>query len=155
MDFPATLPSPLRDGYAGGPLDRVERADFEAGHQRRRRTSAAAPTRVDVRWRFSLAQMAIFQDWYANDIGHGADAFTVSLANGLGMSAVTASFEEAYRATPLAGLRWDVTAALRVVAFPILTAEGLDVASAYAPADLLAARPALHTLIHTTLPGYW
>lgn len=156
MDFPASLPTPLVAGYGIAPAPRVGRAAFEAGNQRVRRISASAPSLVTVRWRFTLAQMAVFEAWHANDIGHGADDFSVALANGLGMTTVTASFEEMYQPRARPGLRWDVSARLRVTGLPVMAANYLEAASAYNPNEIIASGAALHTLIHATLPAaYW
>lgn len=156
MDFPSSLPTPLVAGYGIAPVPRVGRAAFEAGNQRVRRISAAAPTLVTARWRFTLAQMAVFEGWHANDIAHGADDFSVALANGLGMSTVTASFEEMYQARALPGLRWDVSARLRVTGLPVMAADYLEAASTYAPDEIIAGGAQLHTLLHSTLPAsYW
>lgn len=156
MDFHATLPTPTRAGYGITPVDRVARARFDAGNLRPRRLSADAPCRVSVRWRFTASQFATFEDWFAQDIANGADEFVIDLANGLGLSAVTARFERAYDAAPSSGLRWDVSATLRVTGLPVMAADYLEAASAYNPNDIVYASPVLHTLIHTTLPAsYW
>lgn len=155
MDFPATLPAPLRDGYGIEPQDRVARQRFEAGNRRSRRLFDSAPFLVSVAWRFTAAQFAAFEDWYANDIAHGADEFQIALANGLGMNTVTAAFEGMYDVTASAGLQWRVRASLRVTSLPMLSEAELEVAMAYPLADIGLASPALHTLIHSTLPGYW
>lgn len=155
MDFPAGLPAPLRAGYGYTPVARIQRPEFDAGNLRPRRISANAPHIVSVRWRFTLAQFASFEDWFINDIANGADEFNISLANGLGMNTLAASFEAPYTADARSGLHWDVSASLRVSAMPVMTAAELEVAVAYNLDDIAYGASALHTLIHTTLPGYW
>jgi len=155
MDFPAGLPAALRAGYGYTPVARIRRPEFDAGNLRPRRISASAPHIVSVRWRFTPAQFASFEDWFINDIANGADEFNIGLANGLGMNTLAASFEGAYTTDARSGLHWDVAASLRVAAMPVMTAAELEVAVAYDLDDIAYGADALHTLIHTTLPGYW
>lgn len=156
MDFPVSLPSPTRAGYGIAPVPRVRRTAFELGNLRARRQSAAAPWRVDVRWRFTTAQQAVFDAWFTNDIAHGADEFYIDLANGLGMGTVTARFAAAPAITLRGPQTWDVSATLRVGELPVMAADYLEAASTYNPNDIVAGAPLLHTLIHTTLPAsYW
>lgn len=156
MDFPASLPAPQRSGYGISPVSRIGRTRFELGGLRPRRTSNDAPWRVSVRWLFTEAQLAVFDDWYANDITWGADAFNIDLANGLGLSSVSARFMAAPDTAHAGNARWEVTATLQAESLPVMTAAALAVASTYYPADIQAATGPLHTLIHTTLPNpYW
>lgn len=156
MDFPAILPAPLRDGYGFGPLPRVRRTRFDQGNLRARRHSADAPWRIDVSWRLTAAELAIFDDWFANDIAYGADEFFIDLANGLGMGTVTARFAASPETSRHSAAVWDVRAALRVTSLPVLDTASLAVASEFYPDDIVAAASPLHTLIHTTLPDpYW
>ncbi len=153
--WPATLPRPTVETYALKPVDPVSRTQFEAGNSRSRRRFQTAPTIIPVRWVFTEAEMAVFEAWHKYEALDGAAWFDTDLANGLGISSHNAKFEEMWDASARAGLNFIVTAKLRVSARPVMTAAELEVASAYAPADLLYISPTLHTLIHTTLPAYW
>lgn len=153
--WPATLPRPTVETYTLKPVDPVSRTQFEAGNSRSRRRFQSAPTIIPVRWAFTEAEMAVFEAWHKHEAQDGAASFSIDLANGLGISAYSAKFERMFDAPVRAGLNWIVNAELRVTARPVMTAAELEVASAYAPADLLYGSPTLHTLIHTTLPAYW
>ena len=155
MAYPAPLPRPTIEGYGLEPIDPVSRTQFEAGNSRSRRRFQSAPTIIPVRWVFTPAEMAVFESWHKYGVSDGAAAFDVELANGLGISTYNATFEEMWKAAGRSGLNFIVTARLRVAARPVMTAEELEVASAYALDDIAYASPALHTLIHTTLPAYW
>lgn len=64
--WPSILPSPLVAGYALNPADQTLRTDMESGAARVRRRSRARLDMLDVSWKFTDAQMAIFREWFDN-----------------------------------------------------------------------------------------
>lgn len=112
-------PVPLLSGYAVDPQDQCLRSgQFEVGTGRVRRISTARFSRVNVQWVLrSDAEMDDFVDWFhRSDGANGGQAwFQAPLAlGGDGVATYDARFSGPYKATPLAGLRWSVTATLEV-----------------------------------------
>ncbi len=64
--WPSILPRPLVSGYAINPADQTLRTDMEAGAARVRRRSRARLDMIDVSWKFTDAQMAVFREWFDN-----------------------------------------------------------------------------------------
>lgn len=152
--YPSTLPRPTRQGYGLEPRDCTQRTPMEFGVGRVRRRFTRAPTDILLRWQFTQAEFAQFEAWWTQITLDGSVAIDMPLANGDGVNSLSARFVGAYHAT-LRGTGYEVAAKVDTTSLPQLTAAQLAVASAYAPADLLYGSPALHILIHTTLPGYW
>lgn len=152
--YPSTLPNPTRQGYGLEPQSGVVRTDMEAGPARVRRRFTRTPTQITLRWVFTEAEFAVFEAWWAQVTLAGSAWVDMPVANGGGINSLSARFIGPYKA-PMLGLGYEVSARVEVQALPVMTAAELEVASAYAPADLLYGSPTLHTLIHTTLPAYW
>lgn len=155
--WPANLPAPLRSGYEINPEDPILRTQMDAGPDRVRRRFTAIPSRIPVSWRFTEAQLALFEAWHKHEALDGAAWFTISLANGLGISAMEARFTKPPKKPLLSGMNWEVSAELEVRELPVMTQAYLDAALAYDPDDIVYGSPTLHTLVHTTLPSanYW
>lgn len=64
--WPSILPRPLAAGYGISPADQALRTDMEAGAARVRRRSRARLDMIDVSWKFTDAQMAVFREWFDN-----------------------------------------------------------------------------------------
>lgn len=115
--FPATLPAPTYDGYALSPVDPVIRTEMEVGSLRARRRTKARNDKIDVTWRFTDEQMAIFRTWFDNDAeaAGGAAWFTVALAFGAaGIDSVEARFDGIWESTLTPGMNWAVSARLEI-----------------------------------------
>lgn len=119
IPFPAALPRCTLSGYELAPDEAVARSDMEQGPARSRRRFTATPTRIRVRWVFTLAEMEAFEAWHKYDTWDGQAAFTVALANGMGVTTQTARFLRMWRAVALPGLRWEVSGELEVGARPL------------------------------------
>jgi hypothetical protein len=116
--WPTTLPSPLASGYAITPMDQTVSTDMEVGAERVRRRTVARNDEVDVSWRFTDAQMAIFRAWFdhaSTGAAGGAAWFDVGLTKGDGgIEACEARFKGGFRADFIPGRIWTVTAKLRL-----------------------------------------
>lgn len=155
--WPTFLPAPLQSGYEINPDDPILRTQMDAGPDRVRRRFTAIPSSIPVKWRFSGAEMALFEAWYKHEALDGAAWFNVNLANGLGIQSMEARFTRPPKKPLLSGSTWEVQAELKVRTMPVMSAAEMEVALAFNPNDLAYASPALHTLINTTLPSanYW
>lgn len=154
--FPAKLPPPSVEGYGLEPETAFIRTDMEGGTARQRRRYTAAPTRVPVQWNFTFAEFALFEYWYENTIQSGAAWFELGLANGSLFNVQEARFTQAWRArADKSALYWEVSATLEVRQRPLLSAEHYEAMAAYGN-EIHEAHPALHQLVHVTLPNpYW
>lgn len=158
--FPELLPLPTFEGYGISPQEGVLRTEMAQGPARQRLQYTAVPESMPVRWRLTQWQYAIFRAWYKHKALRGAEWFTITLLNGLGMVAHEARFlgegDKPYSATPKRGGRegviWIVTATLEVRESPDLNEEILDLALVEDMDGLLAAMAGIHTLVHTKWP---
>lgn len=112
--WPTDLPNPMADGYQFTPGNAVIRTDMESGPARQRQRFTTVPVSVSVSWRFTVAQMVTFRDFFENTIHRGADWFTVSLDAGAGLASYDARFAEVYQAAWMPGGGWEVTSKLEV-----------------------------------------
>lgn len=112
--WPATLPPPRISGYDGeqGPVSK--RTDFDMGPARQRRMFTSAPEMLNVSFRFKPAEMAIFKEFWKDDIGFGVDWFSIELNLGSGLATYDARFKRACKYAALPGMNWDVQGMLEV-----------------------------------------
>lgn len=152
--YPATMPYPTQQGYGLAPQSAVARTDMEAGAGRARRRFRSKPTRITLRWLLTEAQFAVFEAWWSLTTLDGTVWCDMPVLNGGGVTSVSSRFTGPYREA-LSNILHEVSAEVEVRSLPQLTAEELEVAAAYALDDIAYGSPALHTIIHSTLPGYW
>ena len=88
--WPSILPRPLAAGYGINPADQSLRTDMEAGAARVRRRSRARLDMIDIAWKFTDAQMAVFREWFGNSntveasgTAQAGGASTITLAAGV------------------------------------------------------------------------
>lgn len=115
IGWPVVLPAPLTDGYGLDPVEQTINTDMEVGAPRSRRRSLADLDDVDVAWRFTDAQMAIFRTWWRTTAAGGAAWFDINLpVGGGGVQLKEARFAGAWKSKLLPGLCWSVTGKLKV-----------------------------------------
>lgn len=155
--YPDTLPAPLVAGYEINPEDPNLRTQMDAGPDRTRRRFSTIPSRVPVKWRFTLVQLALFDAWHKYTALDGSAWFTINLASGMGISALEAKFSKPPKKVMLSGMSWEVSSELEVRTLPVLSQLEMDLALIYPPDELNYGSSALHTLTNTTLPqsNYW
>lgn len=116
--WPTSLPLPTVAGYSLEPLDQTIRTDMEVGAARVRRRTVAQLDMIDVRWVFTLAQMAAFRAWHEDGpagAAGGAAWFTIGLQTGDGgVASREARFVNAFRASLVSATVWELTARLEV-----------------------------------------
>lgn len=114
--FPTTLPGMSMKSYSLKPMNNVIRTEMESGPARTRRRYVSVPTDVTVQWRFSLAELQTFQDFYRNSIYDGAAWFNIKIVDGRGEGTYLARFKEPYEAVTEAREHlWMVNATLEVM----------------------------------------
>lgn len=116
--WPTSLPIPSVAGYSLEAIDQTIRTDMEAGAARVRRRTVAQLDMIDVRWVFTISQMATFRTWHGDGstgAAGGAAWFTIGLQTGDGGVATReARFVNAFSASLVSATVWEVTAKLEV-----------------------------------------
>ncbi|OKH89209.1 hypothetical protein [Thalassospira sp. TSL5-1] len=168
VDWPDQLPLPTFQGYNIEPTDSILRTEMESGAARQRAQFTQTPTRIAVRWRFTMWQFALFESWWKHKAREGAAYFNITLLGGLGMVDHEARFigkgSGSYTVEVLRGgkagnpdyrqgVTWIVSSTLEVRERAILSDEALDIALQEDVPGLIAAINDVHSLIHTTMPG--
>lgn len=119
--FPATLPNVLMTDYGYQRIENRIRTEMETGLPRVRRRFLASPAEFDVRWKFSLAELGIFEKFYREELFDGTAWFYIKLVNGAGETTYLARFKEHYSAKPEAREHyWSVGAKLETVETPVI-----------------------------------
>ena len=72
VDWPDQLPLPTFQGYGIEPTDSILRTEMESGGARQRAQFTQTPTRIPVRWRFTMWQFALFESWWKHKAREGA-----------------------------------------------------------------------------------
>lgn len=120
--FPTNLPGVLTTQYSFVAKPMTVRTEFESGYARVRRKTMRTPFEVEVSWRFTPFQLAVFEQFYDVDLMGGIAWFDIKLFTGLGESTHVARFKERYRVETIAREKaWSVTATLEVVEWKTLT----------------------------------
>lgn len=119
--WPGTLPKPDMNQYQIESADPLLRTEMDSGPARVRRVFTSVPEFVDVKFKFSLAELGIFEKFWKETLFHGADWFDIDLANGAGENTVQARFTAPPKRSTLARENyWTVTARLEVRNFPVV-----------------------------------
>lgn len=104
----ALMPALARDGFKLVYDDVVLSADYARGPDDRRRRTAFVGETVDAVFRFSAAETAAFESWFAQDLGFGALDFSFPWAGADWL----ACFNGSYTVAPGPGTDWLVSVPL-------------------------------------------
>lgn len=118
--FPSDLPNPSIRQHSLQMGSAVIRTAMDDGYVRIRRRFRTVPTRYSVMWTFSESEMAGFEGWYHSVLIDGQERFTVNLANGQGVTEVTAYFVDDWKAKLIGCDNWEITASLHAVDRPTI-----------------------------------
>lgn len=109
--FPATLPPPLKSGYAADATPITMSMETDAGTQRVRAKYRSAPTAHTLTWRFTQAQYDVFDSFYEHDLAAGSRSFLCPLDDGKGgLDAALVFFVEPPSEEVDDGMNWRVNA---------------------------------------------
>lgn len=115
IGWPVGLPAPILPGYELEPDDATIRTDMEVGSARVRLRTLADRDGLDVAWKFTDAQMAVFRDWWRTTAELGAAWFDLDLPLGNGgLQACEARFNGRWKASLRPGMCWQVTGKIEV-----------------------------------------
>jgi hypothetical protein len=112
--FPSELPLPQISDYSGTSEQAFIRTDFDSGYARQRQRFTATPHYRSVQWVLNAQQMAIFKNYFQNEIGYGADWFQMMLDIGDGIDLYDCRFNEPYDDLMLSPDMWRVAGKLEV-----------------------------------------
>lgn len=118
--FPASLPNVVMTNYGFTPTNATIRTEMETGAARVRRRFLSAPTDFKVMWKFTMAELGMFENFFEDDIHAGAGWFNINLVNGFGEQQYLARFKDGVYDAAAAHreYHWEVTATLEVVSRP-------------------------------------
>lgn len=131
--FPSFLPLPTKSDYSLKRKSGVKKTEMESGIPRLRQISRNAPTEINVVWRFSESEFAIFEGWYLFEAREGASWFDMPLKGGLGLSTHKARFigdGYSYK-IDVNSNKWVVSATLQVLKTPRLSLGGYQLLMNY------------------------
>ena len=147
-NIPDTLPPPVVTGYSYRRKEQFIRTDMDSGLARQRRRFQIVPTHVNVQWRFSGLQLALFEGWIEHYVGIGW--FYSKLSAGQGLQSVKARFIESPSISNETYNVWTVAATLETIEMPIISVDEVDILSDKFGLSSLAS---LHKIVHYDLPG--
>lgn len=120
------LPLPTAN-FANKVTSSVIRTKMDSGRTRQRRRFTSGVRAVDVTFRFTDAEYALFQGVYKYKLSSGADWFTISLPLGDDFKDYTARFTgDTYQTNYVPVMNWDVKASMEVEDDSPLTEEEVD-----------------------------
>ena len=101
MDFPASLPCPLRSGYGFSPENNIIRTEMVSGRARQRTAYTSIPTYNTLSWIFTAVQAQVF-DSFVEQAGGGW--FSLKLKTPLGYFLHDCRFTETPTGPELVGV---------------------------------------------------
>lgn len=101
MDYPSSLPCPLRAGYSINPENNIIRTPMVSGRARQRVQYTSVPAYADLSWIFDRQEAQVFESW---SIAVGADWFTIKLKTPLGYFDQECRFMETPQGPALMGV---------------------------------------------------
>ncbi|MDP3425501.1 MAG: hypothetical protein Q8S32_17305 [Burkholderiaceae bacterium] len=115
IGWPVGLPAPVVPGFSMEPEESTIRTDMEVGSPRVRLRTLAERDALEVAWKFTDAQMAVFREWWRTTASFGAAWFDVELPLGNGgVQACEARFVGRWKSQLKPGMCWDVTGKVEV-----------------------------------------
>ena len=118
VTWPTSLPAPQLPGYEITPDEAVLRTQIP-GPARMRQRFSSVPETGKAAWSRTTPELALFEAWHKHTLGDGAIWFSIDLANGQGIQAMTARFSSAVQKSALPGLNWTLSVDLEVRDVPV------------------------------------
>lgn len=100
MEYPSSLPCPLRAGYDITPHNNIIRTEMVSGRARQRVAYTSIPAFAELSWLFTSQQAQLFESWSALV---GAEWFTIKIKSPLGYYDHECRFTETVKGPKLAG----------------------------------------------------
>lgn len=152
LSWPAVLPPPTMQGYGIDDDLKVERSDMESGSARERPTSTAITSAVQVQWKFTLIEYAIFESWLVNRAR--GQWFNMTYLGGIGLVECEARIQKGKAPSKFQnGARVTVTATVDIRERPMLSDAELQVFLEEDGQALLDAIASLHITLQQYFEG--
>jgi len=78
--IPSFMPTPIRDGYAGGWVRSFSRVQMEDNQYQTRRETSREQFAYALSWKLDYTQLAMFEGWLEYDLAKGTGYFDVNFA---------------------------------------------------------------------------
>lgn len=152
LAWPARLPLPSMTGYGIEDDLKMERSAMESGTERERATSTAITSSIQVQWKFTLFEYAIFESWLVNRAR--GQWFSMTYLGGIGLVACEARIQKGKAPSKFQnGARVTVSATLDVRDRPMLSDADLTVFMEEDLEALLAAIAAMDLVVSYDFSG--
>ena len=124
LDFPASLPCFLREGYGLNHVQPFARTEMATGRARQRRTFQSVPSEIPASLLLTDAEAQLFEAWFAYDAMDGTKWFNARVKSPQGMKPYACRFIEMYRGPQLTGNnQWRVDCRLEIFERPLTPPE--------------------------------
>lgn len=124
-DWKDTFPLPNISSYKLNPQQAFIRTNMEAGPARQRRIFSTPYTNATVSFIFPNSDLfSEFEQWWINDIYHGAMWFVMPIKDGSGINYWDTRFSAPYEASPITGADdtgWVVSGNIEIKYIPVIT----------------------------------
>lgn len=122
IDYPASLPWPVREGYERRTVQPFLRTEMVSGRARQRRRFTSVPAEYDVMFIFTTSMEAMaFESWFQDTLNDGVEWFNAKMKTPLGEGDYVCRFSSMYTGPDLVGLcSWRATATLEMFDRPVL-----------------------------------
>lgn len=115
IDFPSSLPTPLRSSYGLQHISPMMRSELQSGRARQRRRYTSVPSMASVSWLLSDNQAIAFESWFRDSVIDGAEWFNCRLSTPIGLQDYECRFAEMYNGPELVGPGlWRISASLEL-----------------------------------------
>lgn len=79
INYPVTLPLPVRDGYEIRHTSPIMRTELASGRARQRRKYTTTPSVISVKWIFNASQAVQFEEWFNDTLVDGTNWFVIPI----------------------------------------------------------------------------
>lgn len=116
IQYPSSLPVPVRIGYGIDHVDPTTRVRMQSGRTRQRRIYTSAPSLVTVTWRMTEAEARVFEAFYRHTLMDGTKWFDCPIETPMGRWRVQVRFSGMYSGPQLVGPSiWDISGSLETI----------------------------------------
>lgn len=122
IDYPSSLPWPVKEGYAFEDVDTFSRTTMVSGRAAQRMLFDFVPSIVSVTWVFtSDGEASAFRSWFRERIDNGAAWFNMPLKTPIGEKHYICRFATMPKGPDMLGpCSWQVSARLEMFERPML-----------------------------------
>lgn len=121
INFPDSLPGPLRENHSLQPAPTFEGTTMASGRTRYRSTFEFVPTRGNWEYLFDSGEAMAFEAWFRDELRDGAEWFNAKRKTPMGVIDLVCHFTAMYSGPTLFGVsHWRYTCPIEIIERPIL-----------------------------------